>query len=136
MKSILIISAVVFLMPSNVTIDFEKARCKLEQANTPEAKLEALIEMQRFAPAHKGGEHLRADISKKMAGIRKEIEKQKAQEKKHSGPTGLSVKKDGIGQIVIVGLPNSGKSTLLNALTGVNVEIAPYPFTTTTPEFG
>ena len=61
-------------MPSNVTIDFEKARCKLEQANTPEAKLEALIEMQRFAPAHKGGEHLRADISKKMAGIRKEIE--------------------------------------------------------------
>ncbi|MGB9674525.1 MAG: GTPase [Nanopusillaceae archaeon] len=32
--------------------------------------------------------------------------------------------------IVIAGLPNVGKSTLLKKLTGSNVEIKPYPFTT------
>ncbi|MDD5148718.1 MAG: 50S ribosome-binding GTPase, partial [Candidatus ainarchaeum sp.] len=123
-------------MPANVTVDFEKARFKYQQANSPEAKLEALFEMQRFAPSHKGAENLRADISKKIAATRKEIEKQKAQEKKRGGAKGLSVKKEGIGQIVIIGFPNSGKSSLLKALTGVEVEIAPYPFTTKTPQVG
>ncbi len=32
--------------------------------------------------------------------------------------------------IGIIGLPNSGKSTLLNRLTGIQVKIAEYPFTT------
>ncbi|MDD5162676.1 MAG: 50S ribosome-binding GTPase [Candidatus ainarchaeum sp.] len=123
-------------MPANVTIDFEKARFKYSQANSPQAKLEALFEMQRFAPAHKGAENLRADISKKIAATKREIEKQKIQEKKRGGKTGLSVKKEGIGQIVIIGFPNSGKSTLLNALTGIGAEVAPYPFTTKKPQFG
>lgn len=123
-------------MPANVTGEFERAKAQYEQATSSQAKLAALAEMQRAAPSHKGAEKLKADISKKIARAKKEIEKQKEQEKKKGSAPSLSVKKEGIGQIAIVGLPNSGKSTLLKALTEINVEIAPYPFTTKKPQIG
>jgi small GTP-binding protein len=123
-------------MPINASFEFERARIKYEQAIGNEAKLAALLEMQSTAPKHKGSEKLRAEISKKIANVRHEIEKQKEQQAKRGSGTSINVKKEGCGQIVLMGLPNSGKSSLLKALTGVQVEIAPYEFTTTKPEIG
>ncbi len=123
-------------MPANVTVEFEKARLKYQQASSPEAKLDALLEMQKTAPSHKGAENLRRDISWKIARLRKEVEKRKEMEKKKGSAPGIAVKKEGIGQVVLVGLPNSGKSWLLHQLTGVQVAVAPYPFTTRKPVVG
>ncbi|MBE0466709.1 MAG: 50S ribosome-binding GTPase, partial [Candidatus Desulforudis sp.] len=36
----------------------------------------------------------------------------------------------------IIGLPNTGKSTLFNALTGAGVAVAPYPYCTIDPNIG
>ena len=44
-------------------------------------------------------------------------------------------KLDGI-DVAIVGLPNSGKSAVLNALTGARAPVAAYPRTTQEPAFG
>lgn len=123
-------------MPANVTVDFEKAQIEYQEASSDEAKLAALQKMQSLAPSHKGGENLRKDISKKISQLRKGIEKKKQKEKKKGSRPGIAVKKEGIGQIALIGLPNSGKSTLLNEFTGVDTKVASYPFTTKKPAVG
>ncbi len=121
-------------MPANVTYEFAEAQKKYEEAKTDEEKLIALQAMLSTAPTHKGAENLRKDISKKISDFKSKIEK-KAKRQKKSGNT-LNIKKEGAGQVVILGLPNSGKSTFLSSFTNSKPLIAPYPYSTTKPEIG
>lgn len=41
-----------------------------------------------------------------------------------------------LSDIVFIGLPNAGKSSMLNTLTNTNVKVADYPFTTLFPYLG
>ena len=123
-------------MPVNPGFEYVVAEERYHKARTPSEKLSCLIEMLRTVPKHKGTEKIRAEFTHKIALLRREIEKQKeVQSKRGSGAT-IAVKKEGIGQVVLVGMPNSGKSTLLNMLTDAKAEVAPYPFTTKKPEVG
>lgn len=122
-------------MPINAGPEYFVAERKYQEAKTPEEKLKGLQEMLKVAPSHKGAEKLLAEITGKIKRLKEQIEKAEQQRKKASGKS-IAVKKDGIGQIVLVGLPNSGKSTVLKALTNVDVEIAAHPFTTKKPEIG
>jgi hypothetical protein len=117
-------------MPVNAGVEYYKAEEKFTSAKTREEKILYLEEMIRLLPKHKGTENVLAQLRKKLAKLK--IQKPK---KAGSRPK-WSIRKEGAGQVCLIGLTNSGKSTLLKELTGVNVEIAPYEYTTTLPQQG
>ena len=45
----------------------------------------------------------------------------------------LAVRRDGVAQIALVGAPNAGKSSLLQALSSIQIKTGDYAFTTTRP---
>jgi len=59
-------------------------------------------------------------------------EKQEARISKKTGRSeqGYTVRKSGDGTVLLLGFPSSGKSTLLNSLTGASSEVGAYAFTT------
>ncbi len=123
-------------MTTNPGPEYFLAQERYDEAKTTQQKIIALTEMIKFCPRHKASEKLLAELTYKLSRLKKEAEGEKAQLAKRGGGNSINVKKDGAGQIVILGAPNSGKSSLLKMLTGVDVEIADYPFTTTKPEVG
>jgi uncharacterized protein len=77
--------------------------------------------------------------------LRKKLERRVAELKRvdkvlssHGGAATdpFSVKKRGLAEVALVGLPNVGKTTLFTALTGADAQTADYPYTTLTPNIG
>jgi small GTP-binding protein len=123
-------------MTTNVSIEYANAQAKYENAKTTAEKLAALEEMKSYCPTHKGAENLKNEITKKIVKLKLEMEKEKTQSSKKGGGPTISVKKEGAGQLVLVGVPNSGKTTFFNAMTGLNGPVEDYEFTTTLPDVG
>ena len=117
-------------MPANLTPEYLAAEKKWKEAATPQHKLTALEEMLATIPKHKGTEKMQADIKRRIARARAEMQRKKGATRQKPF---YHVEKEGAGQIVLVGAPNSGKSSLLRALSRAEPEVADYPFTTRLP---
>jgi ribosome-interacting GTPase 1 len=117
-------------MPANLPPEYHKIEAELRTARSPEEKIDIYERLIAVIPHHKGTDKIIAMYRQKIAKAREEGER-RASTAKHT-PT-HKIEKTGAGQVVLVGPPNVGKSSLVKALTGAAVEVADYPFTTRLP---
>jgi len=118
-------------MPANLTPEYKKAQDWYRSASTDQEKLAALEEMLRTIPKHKGSEGLQADIKHKISKMKATAETEPKKGGKHTDI--FHIPRSGAGQIVLLGAPNCGKSSILAALTNAPVNVASYPFATDRP---
>jgi ribosome-interacting GTPase 1 len=120
-------------MSANLPPEYYQAEKVFRGAKTSEEKIRALEEMIRVTPHHKGTDKI-------LGKLRQRIKKLKDQADKKSGTARrgflYGVDKEGAAQVMLVGLPNSGKSALLDVLTNAAPQVAPWPFTTRAPQPG
>jgi small GTP-binding protein len=114
-------------MPTNVTPEYRKAEEAFRAARTVDEKVSRLEDMIALLPKHKGTDHLFADLKRRLARLKEE---QEAGGRKVGRGGGLDFEREGAAQVVLVGPPNAGKSSLLRGLTHASPEVAEYPFTT------
>lgn len=116
-------------MPANLGPDYLAAEHEFRQAASAAERIAALEKMYAALPKHKGTEKLQADIKRRLSQARREGQKKGAS---HAPPFYI-VPREGAGQVALVGPANSGKSSLVRALTHARPEVAPYPYTTRAP---
>ncbi len=119
-------------MSANLTPQYHAAVDKLRRARTIEEKEAALLEMHALIPKHKATEKLQADIKKRLSRLKDEAKKKKPAK----GFDPFAVEREGAGQIVLAGYPNSGKSALVGSLTRAKVKVTEYPYATALPISG
>lgn len=118
-------------MAANLTPQYHEAEAKYRAAQTPDAQLAALEEMWRELPKHKSSEKLQAELKKKLSAARKEV--QQGGRKGGAKIDPFAIGRCGAGQVALLGVPNTGKSSIVGALTHAHVTVADYPFATALP---
>ncbi len=124
-------------MPTNLPPDASAKWNEVTMTKNPETKLKLMQEFVSLVPKHKGTEKMMKQVKRQMGQLKETIEKQKKQAKKTgSGGPSYYVQKAGAAQVAVIGPANSGRSSLLRAVTNSQVEVTSYPFGTMMPTPG
>lgn len=123
-------------MPTNVTPEFDKQRIIYEETDDLAQRIVELEKLLSLAPRHKGAERMVGDYRKKLATLKAQLDKKREQDRARRGGGSTEegvVRKEGAGQVCLVGVANSGKSSIINAVTNADLEVGDYPLTTAIP---
>jgi ribosome-interacting GTPase 1 len=122
-------------LPTNVTPEFDKQRIIYEETEDLAQRIVELEKLLSLAPNHKGAERMIGDYRKKLAQLKAQLEKRREQEKarRSGGAEEGVIRKEGAGQVCLIGVTNSGKSSIINAVTNADFDVGDYPFTTPIP---
>lgn len=125
-------------MSANLPSEAIEARQRFLESTSLNDQIKTLKEYIATIPKQKGTEKLLSNLKKTLSKLEYKLEKQLEKAKKSKGAvtSPFSIKKEEAGQAVIIGMTNSGKSSLMNALTNVNAEVGDYPFKTNLPVIG
>jgi len=86
--------------------------------------------MLRYVPKHKAGESMRANLRTRYKKLKEKLAKAKKSPGRKEG-----IKKSET-QALLIGMPNTGKSSIFQTLTNQETKIHPFPFSTTEPKLG
>jgi hypothetical protein len=120
-------------MPTNLPPDYFEAERRYRAAETPAEKIACLEEMLSLIPRHKGTEHLVGDLRHRLAKLKASTQVRKKTGRQESA---WHFDREGVGQVVVVGPTNVGKSALVEALTKASPEVSAAPLTTWRPTPG
>jgi len=120
-------------MPTNLPPEYFSAEKAYKSAIELEDKISTLEELISTIPKHKGTDHLRADLRRRLSKLK---DASLSIKKKGKQDSSWHIDKEGAGRVAIIGAPNVGKSALVAALTHATPKISEYPMTTWLPTPG
>ena len=120
-------------MPTNLPPEYFAAEKEYKAAVELEDKISSLENLISTIPKHKGTDHLRADLRRRLSKLK---DASLSIKKKGKTESVWHIDKEGAGRVAIIGAPNVGKSALVSALTHAIPKVSEYPMTTWTPTPG
>lgn len=104
----------------------------------PREELRLLQDYLRDWPEYKGPyQELRKKLERRVGELQRVTRVLATHPTSHSvSEDPFSVRKRGLAEVALVGLPNVGKTSFFDALTGAEAAVADYPYTTLTPNVG
>ncbi len=126
-------------MPANLPPQYYVLEREFKAERDTAEKLRLAKELLRMMPKHKGTDKLQAEMKAKISKLTKLL----ASGGQKGGGGGAArteqpdhVEREGAGQVIIIGPPNSGKSSLLDCFTNAHPIVAEFPYSTREPQPG
>lgn len=120
-------------MPANLPPQYYELERAYKAEKDIHEKLRLAEELLTIMPKHKGTDKLQADMKSKISKLKKQIS---GGEKSHGTRHVQAhdhIEKEGAAQIILIGPPNCGKSSLVDAMTHAKPFIADFPYSTREP---